>query len=175
MPFRITIEKYMASAAEYWTNIYHAPGNDVAAAGVIAAGLVAAELPLYNAGIIITKYRVDDMVEDTDVGHTEVVNAVGTSGQGNVNMPLFVVVRVDFSTIGGGRPSRKYIRGTLQEDDVTFTSLGASPITRCGIYAAAAIGTGFVDIDQQGINSYAVLPFPAMRQLRRGSKKKVAP
>jgi hypothetical protein len=173
---RITIEKFCAPLnGEYWTNIYHVNAADVAAAVPLMDAIVAAEASVLYASCIITKGRVDDMVENTDVYFTKVYNTPGGVSTTNAGefMPLFNVVRVDFGSTAGGRPSRKYYRGCLGETDTGGVTLTSGLLSRFATFVVTMIGTGYCDSSGADINSGATWPQPAMRQLRRGSKKKV--
>lgn len=172
---RVTIEKHYALAGEYWTNVYFHGGNDFAAAAQFANGVVAAERALYHSGITITKYRIDDNVENTDNFVTVPLNVSGTRAATSDPLPLFATGRVDFAA-GTGRPSRKYIRGLLQENDTAAFKLTNSALAELQAYGSAVVAAGdYVDVDGQDISSAAASPDIAMRQLRRGSKKKVTP
>lgn len=176
MIVRMNIEKYFASASEYWSNVYYCVADSPTAAISIADAVVNAEKATIDNAIIVTKAHLDDMTPGTEVFATKVYNAAGTKTVGTGDrLPLFVVCRVDFSTLGGGRPSRKYLRAILTEGDTTFTSIGAANLTLLATYAAAIVTAGCTDVDGQVFTSGSVLTPPAMRQLRRGSKKTSTP
>jgi hypothetical protein len=176
MPARIIVEFYDTVSAEYWTNRYFTSDPYTAAGDTIDA-LVAAHLPMLLNNCILTKVRVDDNVPDTDNFDTVGFNAAGTRTVGaDHRYPLFNTVRVDFDVSGGGRPSRKYLRGALLEGDVNFTTLTSAIITPANTFADAIVAIGTI-VDPQG-NAFldgVVWPAPQMRQLRRGSKKKITP
>lgn len=173
--FRITLEKFHATTGEYWTNIYHLNAADIAAAVPLMDAIQALEVPIHKTTVVITKGRVDDNVEDTDVFFTKVYNSPGTANTMGELVPLFVTTRVDFGSTAGGRPSRKYYRGTLDESDVSMTAFGTGHTNRMATFITGLIGTGYTDQSGNDINSGALYPAPQMRQLRRGSKKKVTP
>jgi hypothetical protein len=176
-PFRITVEKYDGRSAEFWTNVYWGAGSTVLDFTADIATIVNAEKALYDGNTTITKVRVDDAVQGTDNYRTYVYNVVGTyaPGAGNEFVAPFVVGRVDFET-GTGRPSRKYLRHCLYEADIAGMNLSAGAITRLNAYATSIVGTAaIVDVDGQDFVSGAAFPKVAMRQLRRGSKKKLTP
>lgn len=171
--FRATVEKFHGGYAHFWTNIYWVEAGDLAAALPVANSIATAELPLYSASVTVTKVRVDDAVENTDAFLTTVRNAIGTRAASAADsLPLFVVARVDFSAAGGGRPSRKYIRGCLDEADVQPLNLVAGVKTILQTYGDAIVGLAVVDPDGADLTSAAVWPRAAMRQMRRGSKKR---
>lgn len=174
--FRITIEKYLATQAEYWTNVYWSSATAIADAAATAAALVAIERGMYLPSVTITKYRVDDGEPNTDIFVTTPVNLVGTSGLTGQALPLFNVVRIDFAA-GQGRPSRKYYRGVLTEEwSDAFGALPATAKTQIQEWAdnLAAVSS-YVDVDGDDIVAGSAYPSVGMRQLRRGSKKKNTP
>lgn len=174
--YRGTLQKYWAQAASYWTNVYWIDAATLVDAGAVLTNIKNAELPLYTSGIIVTNGRVDDAVPDTDVYLTLPYNNAGTrAGPTSDIAPLWVTSRVDFGVSGMGRPSRKYLRGTLWEEDFTYNGLSANQLTRLNTYGAAIVGLTVVDPDGQDLISYSPFPAPQMRQLRRGKKRVVIP
>lgn len=174
--FRLTVEKYHNASAEYWVNRYYVNAADLADATLMSNGIVDAEKALYPNTVVITKSHVDDDVPLTLNYETTIRNLAGirTAPTGDF-LPLFVVARVDFSVAGGGRPSRKYLRGVLFEADTTFNTLGASILTALNTYASSVAASGACDPQGQDIIGGSPWNAPAMRQLRRGSKKKLVP
>lgn len=174
--FRVHVEKFMPSAAEYWTNVYHHVGDNLASALTFGTAVAAAERAILSPLVMITKVRADDAVPLTEQYATTVLNQLGQRDpQGAQLLPLFVVARVDFSAAFGGRPSRKYLRGVLLEADADFTNILTSSLGLINTYAAAVVAAGAWDVDQQELMSGVAHPQPGMRQLRRGSKKKPVP
>ena len=174
MPTRLTIEKL--HNGEYWTNVYFLSGS-IGDSASSAAAIVAAERAVTWNQVLFTKMRLDDTTEDTDVYATTPLNVFGLSDfSTNQAAALFNVVRVDFAA-GSGRPSRKYLRGILNEGNVNFNTI--APASVDGIQTAYADVladlTDYVDVDGDNITSGVVHPFVGMRQLRRGAKKKDTP
>lgn len=172
----VTVEKYYPPAGEYWTNVYHlnaASGEDASAA---AAAFRDAELPLYHPGVTLTKVRISSAIEEDEAHNTWAYNAAGTrTGVTSDMLPLFNVARVDF-TVAWQRPSRKYLRAVLVEAESTFTSLAAGLVSVLDAYGTAVRAiTGICDEHGNTFTGHSVWPAPAMRQLRRGSKKKLTP
>lgn len=174
--FRITVEKYASIVGEYWTNVYWATGATVDDFTADVNAIVAAERPLYPTWVTVTKVRVDDGQPNTDVYRTYVRNEAGTrTAISGDSLPLFVTARVDFSA-SMGRPSRKYIRSFLTENDTTMTAIAAAALTMLQTYGDAIVATAaVVDVDGQEFTGAVPYTAPQMRQLRRGSKKKVTP
>lgn len=175
--YRVMVEKHWAALNEFWTNVYYASGASLSDIATVATALVNAERPLYTAACTITKTHVDDMVPDTDVFETIPRNLSGTRTEPTSShlAPLFVVARVDFAVAGGGRPSRKYLRGVLWETDFNISALESGMLTLLNTYATAVASSGACDPQGQDIASGSAKNAPAMRQLRRGSKKKLTP
>jgi hypothetical protein len=174
--FRATVEKFQAAAGEYWVNRYFVNAANLGDAAAMLPGIVDAEKALYHAGVMITKSHVDDNIEGTEVYQTVIHNTLGIRATGGATaLPLFVVARVDFSVVGGGRPSRKYLRGMLLENDISFTTMEAGALAALQTYANNIVAAGVCDPQGQDVISGAPWQAPAMRQLRRGSKKKVIP
>jgi hypothetical protein len=172
---RATIEKFHAGSGEYWTNVYHVVADNPVAGLTVCDAIVTAEAAFHKNTVTITKARVDDMVVNTDVYATKVYNTPGALAPGADLLPLFNTVRIDWGNVAGGRPSRKYYRGALDDNDANFTALGAGIQSRMAAFIIAMIGTTFCDEHGHDINSGALFPQVQMRQLRRGSKKKVTP
>jgi hypothetical protein len=175
--FRMTVEKYAANQAEFWTNVYWLTGTTVNDFGPEVTAVVNAEKALYPEWVKITKVRIDDATPDTDVSKAYVQNISGTRAlvAGNQWAPLFVVARVDIET-ATGRPSRKYLRGVLFEADFDTASLTGGITALLQSYGNALVASAaLVDVDGQDFTAAAPYPAPAMRQLRRGSKRKVTP
>lgn len=174
--FRLTLEKYNSGFAEYWTNIYWCNVAVITDAVPLLTSLMNAERPLYWASTVITKGRVDDAVKLTDNFRTVTFNAAGTRASPTGDAyPLFAVSRVDFTVADGGRPSRKYLRATIADEDTAgATALAAAAVTRLQTYADAIVAAGLCDVDLAAITAGAVWPNIAMRQLRRGSKKRLS-
>ena len=176
MPYRLTIEKFLPTAYEYWTNVYYVDAVDFADAAQTANSVVAAERSIHLTSVIFTKYRIDDNVPNTDNFITVNLNVNGTRPVNDDPVPLWTTFRVDLPAIAG-RPSRKYYRGVLREDDVNaFGTLASQALTEFEAFCSTlgAIGA-LVDPDGQAILSATCAIVAAMRQLRRGSKKKLTP
>lgn len=173
--YRLTVEKYMAALNEYWTNVYHVNAESGANTVPITDALVAAERQILSTQAIITKVSITLPGDGSGaVFGANTYNLAGLLNTPNL-VPLFVVARVDF-TVGGSRPSRKYLRAALDEGLMTHTTIDGSYLAVLNTYAAAIVAvSGICDVDGQAIVAGSTKPSPAMRQLRRGSKKKLTP
>jgi hypothetical protein len=160
---------------EYWTNRYIVAAATLGEATAAGNMIIGVERPIHAQNVLFTKYRVSDGVPDTDTYQVFNVNQYGTADHaGSPLLPLFNVLRVDFNTEGGGRPSRKYLRGCLAEIHIDFNTIRPADIAawNTGYAAGMASLAAFVDVDGQQISGGSIYPFVSMRQLRRGSKRK---
>ena len=162
---------------EFWTNRYIINTPDLSSAVLIGNQIVSIERAIHKPGVTFTRFRVSDMDPNTDVYSIVAVALPGTA-PANVTggLPLFNVVRVDFNT-GQGRPSRKYLRTPIAEDQQADGTLAAAYATFIHTnYTIPMLGIDeFVDVDGQAFTSGATHQYVAMRQLRRGSKRRAAP
>lgn len=105
------------------------------------------------------------------------IGGIGAIGSTTVALPLFNVVRVDFRT-SSGRPSRKYLRILLVPADVAGSG-GILPSTvgyvTTDYSEPMALDTRFVDVDGEAFTGFTTYNMIAMRQLRRGSKRRLQP
>jgi hypothetical protein len=169
--WHVDIQKKMGS--EYWTNRYIVEATTKAAAVVIGQSIVDAELDVHTNYVTIDKYRVSDGLPNTDVYSIVTIGQTGVDVAGASYLPLFNCVRVDFN-VADGRPSRKYLRLPLLEDDVLNGELTSGKITAISTNYASVLFNlaGYVDVDGQTFTGFSVIPAVAMRQLRRGSKRR---
>lgn len=176
--FRVTVEKFVPSSNMFFSNVYHINAGTLAEGANQLTAFATAERPIFVPGVTVAKSRIDDRTPNTDNFITFSHNLAGTKAipAGAEQAPWWVVSRVDFMTGVPGRPSRKYLRGTLFEADFTMIALSAGQLTLLNNYAAAILAIpGICDVDGQALTAFAVFNSPAMRQLRRGSKKKPIP
>lgn len=176
MPAKLQVEKFLPQAGEYWVNTYNILAAwDSPAAFVAANAVVAAEQSLHLTNVIITKFRISDDILQTNNFRTTVVNQAGTRQiQGDL-MPLFVTARLDLST-GSGYPNRKYYRGVLLESETSFTTFTNAFIVTFGVFGGALLGIPeLCTLNNVPFTQSRPALSPAMRQLRKGSKKRPIP
>lgn len=159
---------------EYWTNRYCLAVADVAAGVTIAQQIVACERNITAGDVLFTRLRVSDAVKGTDNYAIHNINQFGLRPVDPSLLPLFNVLRVDFSTFGAGRPSRKYLRGVLGEGNIAFNTINATTIEfyESNYVTPMLAIDSYVDVDNQAFSAGSIYPFVAMRQLRRASKRK---
>ena len=168
----VDIEKMLNG--EYWTNRYVVRGANLAEAHAAGQVILGYERLIHANTVLFVKWRTSDGKPNTDTYAVSNSNLFGGRALGPQLFPLFNVIRVDFNTEGGGRPSRKYLRGCLNEEEVDFNALQVGLINLVNNnYASALAGfSPYVDVDNQELIAGSVYPFVGMRQLRRGSKRK---
>jgi hypothetical protein len=170
----VDIEKF--TAGEYWTNRYIVNQPDITLAQASGLGITNFERSVTSDSVTFTKYRVSDLNPETDLYVIVPLGNLGQRSAATPLLPLFNVVRVDFGT-GSGRPSRKYLRGILVEGDITFNTISTDLITLINTnYADPLVAANaYVDVDGEEIINRAVYSNVAMRQLRRGSRRRTEP
>jgi hypothetical protein len=171
-PYQLSIEKYYAG--EYWVNRYFLSTLALTDARTAANAIAALERTLYSGYVVMTKMSISSTQQGDFVYETIVLNQPGGRDIAlNQMLPLFVVVRVDFS-VQASRPSRKYLRGVLIEPDINGVAIEPAIITMVNTNYATKMAAiaDFVDPQGSDIVTGACHPQVAMRQLRRGSKKR---
>jgi hypothetical protein len=168
--WEVTITKQIG--AETWTNVYWVEAETLDAAGNVAAGIVGRERAMHYQQVEFVSYRVSDGVPGTDIFRIVPIGQNGAVAPTGQLLPLFNTLRVDFGA-AAGRPSRKYLRGCLAEDDIDFIFVQAAAKTRAQTYGTLMIeDNAFVDVDGQDLITAVVYQQVQMRQLRRGSKRR---
>lgn len=174
--YQIDIEKSLTPAGAntvYWTNVYHVNQSDMSGATTVGQSIVALEKAIHATNVSFTKMRVANASPIGGPGSIIPLTGAGARSVAAGFLPLFNVFRVDFN-VGGGRPSRKYLRGPVITGDNTSGNVVAGTITLLNNnYIAPLIATNALcDPQGQMFVSGAVYPSIGMRQLRRGSKRK---
>jgi hypothetical protein len=173
----VSLDIQKSWGGEYWTNRYILDVVDIPSGVTVADSIVGWEKDITLNIIEFVSYRLSDMIPGTDSYLVVPLTGFGERSVASQGLPLFNVLRVDFG-VGLGRPSRKYLRGVLVESDQS--ALGQLETASITEFAAAYVAplvaiTQYVDVDGQPIISGAVHPKVGMRQLRRGSKRKLEP
>jgi len=176
--YQVDIEKSYAPTAGttiYWTNVYYVNAADSAAATTSGQSIVTLEKTIHSSLVSFTKMRIRQPSVLSQAGTIVVLTGTGSRAT-TQPLPLFNVFRIDFS-VASGRPNRKYIRGpVLAGDNNSGAVLSTTATTIVNSYITPLINMNVV-VDKQGqpILTGALYPFVGMRQLRRGSKRKIAP
>jgi hypothetical protein len=168
--FKIDIEKRLGT--EWWTNSYLVDDPTIADAIDSANDFVARERAIHYDSVTFTKFRVSDL--NSLAYNITVLSGTGAIPTGTgVMMPLFNVVRVDFSSTLG-RPCRKYLRGCLRITDVfDATTINGNVVTRVQDDYGTPMASDLNYVDPQGdeIVGAATFSTVGMRQLRRAPKR----
>jgi hypothetical protein len=161
---------------EYWTNRYILEAADLAAATLAAHEIVDNERNIHSTLITFDKLRVSSVAEGDQEYAIESLTGNGEYNAGVLLVPLFNVVRVDFNC-ATGRPSRKYLRGCIGNENQVGPNLLPAYWTIVGTsYVTLMLNVpGFVDVDGQPFTSGVTMQRIGMRQLRRGRRKREAP
>lgn len=173
---QIDVEKM--ALGETFTNRYLVdvePG-DLAAALLITA-IVDAEKQMMYDNVTFIRARHSTLAEGDDEYTMTILSGSGARGLGSDHLlPLFNVVRIDFQPTAG-RPSRKYLRGCIAEGDVDgHLFIAGYEAGHAAGYISSITGQAHI-VDPQGddLVTGKMWPFVAMRQLRRGSKRRATP
>lgn len=177
--FQVDTEK--AIGGRPWTNRYLLVAETMLAAQVAGEAIVDIELSVHATAVQFTKWRVSAFGANSPEFVVVPMNATGQRTVAD-RLPLFNVVRVD---LYGGfyDPGRKYLHGCLGEGDQTdgmltsgartfFQTQYADPIAQI---PGLIIGSGLPPDGQREVTGATVFAEVAMRQLRRGSKRKTTP
>lgn len=172
--WKVDIQKVIGT--EYWTNVYHVEADNLADAKTIGDQIVVLEKAGHTENVQFNRMRVSDVAPDTDAYVTVPLTGQGSLANAGEILPLWNVVRVDFFTTVG-RPSRKFLRGIVQEGYSNGTVItGGLRDTIQNQYATPLANLlGVVDVDGQPIEGGQVFATIGMRQLRRGSKRRLNP
>lgn len=177
--WQIDIEKRLGQ--EFWTNVWNVDAGNLQEAIGAAQDIILMEQAIHTSYVTFTKARVRTPVQGDFIFETIPINELGTIDPlGDSYLPLFNCVRVDFG-VSASKPSRKYFRLPLLESQQTNGLLvGAFRLQveqqiAQRLIALQTAGTPLVDVDAQPLNGANVAIDVAMRQLRRGSKRKEKP
>lgn len=172
--FDVDIEKRLNS--EFWTNRYIVNADSLGTAIGIAQIIVSAEQEFHGTPVTFTRYRVASTVVGDGVYTVQPIGQQGARALPGQLLPLFNTLRMDFNAVSG-RPSRKYYRGVLTEDDINGDTVntgnfvgGAGSIT--ALFTTVEEPQGIVDPQGERLVATVVWPFVQMRQLRRSKRRR---
>lgn len=163
-----------------WSNRYIVEATSLAEASAQADTIAQAERVFHNQSTLFTYARTSSVTEGDSLYTTTPLNLGGLRADPTDNLPLWNVVRVDVTVLLGGRPSRKYYRLPLGENDVNNYIIIAGTQNLIGdavnslITTMIAASTPIVDPDGQDWFSATVVPRVAMRQLHRKRRRRPA-
>lgn len=172
--FQIDVEKQMGT--EYWTNVYHVVATDIDDATTQGQEIVLQEREIHSTGVGFVKYRVSTY--PTSDGEFVIV-ALSGAGERTFSggmLALFNVARTDLN-IGRGRPCRKYYRAPIYEGDQEDGALTIAfrGIVDEAVQAMIVGGANLCDPEGDLVQSAITATAVGMRQLRRGSKRRLEP
>lgn len=176
--YQIDIEKSLqptAGVTNYWTNVYYTNAASEAAAITTGQSVVTLEKQIHANNVTFTKMRTRLVSDLAQTGTVTVLTGTGARTASEY-LPLFNVVRIDFG-VASGRPNRKYLRLPVLEGDTTSALLTSAMKTLvANSYSTPLINTNAItDKSGQPILTAAIADAVGMRQMRRGSKRKVTP
>jgi hypothetical protein len=178
--YKVDVEKF--KDGEYWTNRYILSSTTLENAVEGSDIIVEGERAFHRTGVAFTKVRVSSAVENDLVYSSRPLTNSGLLEDSGPYLPLFNVIRADFPVEGGGRPSRKYYRMGICAGDVvvdyqvssSLVILMESELTAM-LAALGGNASPLVDPQTQEIDGVAVFDRIAMRQLRKGSRRRTEP
>jgi hypothetical protein len=171
--WQIVIEKNLGT--EYWVNDYHVQANDFADAVAAGGDIVAIERNVHTTLVSFTKYRVRP-AGSTAQGTVIAVGLNGLAGATTDYLPLYCTARIDMAP-ASGRVGRKYLKLPISEAAQAGGQFNAGFIDFMGInYITPLLALG-VTCKPGGevFSSMGVVPAVQMRQLRRGSRRRLQP
>lgn len=172
--FYVEIEKRLGS--EFWTNRWIVRSDTLANANsVLGVAILDAERQLHSTTVLFTRYRVSTVAAGDESYVIVPINQFGLRAHGTALLPLFNTLRVDFPA-ASGRPSRKYFRGVLTEEDITgdaiLTSFNSYMAAFVDNFAETAEGPGILDPQEQLFTNAVPITNVQMRQLRRSRRRR---
>jgi hypothetical protein len=168
---------------EKWSNRYIIEASGLAAAVACHGPIVEGELSVHKSTVTITAIRISDLNPATDQFVVVPYNSAGLVTATADILPLFNTCRIDVEVEGFGRPSRKYYRLPLAEDEqddgvlssVTGTAVADMVTQMITDVDTAGGGDGeLVDPDGQSWISATHFTKVQMRQLHRRRRRSLA-
>lgn len=161
----------------YWTNRYLldlADPLDVSEAMITA--IVGVEKVIHGVSVQFVSVRVSDMAEGTDNFIVYPQTGTGATGDGGAPLAGFMTLRADLAVVPG-RPLRKYYRVYVGEGQIVGSVWDETYRSSCETQLGDLLEAIPTWCDPAGNHAQNVVVKTAvqMRQLRRGSKRKVTP
>lgn len=170
--WNVDIQKKLGD--ERWTNRYILRADTITMADGVAQLIYNYERSVHSPAVEFERIRTSDRIPDTDVYIINELHTFGLFNYDGERTPLWNVAVVLFETLMG-RPSRKYLRIPIHESQMSGDNLGSGLIAALDQNYAQPMWQlpEFVDVDDQRFVGASVQPTVGMRQLRRGSKRKL--
>lgn len=172
--FQVDIEKRLGS--EFWSNVYHVWATDLAGAQFMGNAIVAAERTFHASTVTFTRFRASSIAVGDGIYTITPVGLTGQRNPGAALLPLFNTLRFDFNA-ATGRPSRKYYRGVLTENDIEGDAVNTAAFVAgsneiADLFQTDPMTAGIIDPQQEIFTGLVVWPFVQMRQLRRSRRRR---
>jgi hypothetical protein len=161
---------------EYWTNKWYVIATDRVDAVTAANAIATIMAGFVLQPVVLDKVRITPEPFLKNVYQDIALSLTGTAGAGPV-APLFNCARLR-SSGNYGRQTNHYMRGTVQLDSIAADQrFNAGAITFFNGKCAQLMDLNWPLCDKNGyVYVYLnVSPIVGMRQLRRGSKRRVRP
>lgn len=161
-------------ALKRWNNVYHVNATSRADAGLLAPGIIDLEKAIYPSDVAIVRWSVrNPLVRGDTESRTVFVAGTRRAADPNTQLPLFntVLARLRVET---GRPSLKYFRLPLHEDEVTAGRITTDTYDGISGFLTALVALAEItDEDGQVVNGSEVALDVQMRQLGWHRRKRV--
>lgn len=175
--FQLDIQKQdLQGETEFWTNVYHLQLDGYDDLGPPAA-IVAAERAIHSGYVAFVSFRLKQAL--TPFGYSRIVALAGPGEYvvGSTQLlPLYSTMRVDMG-VSIGLPIRKYLRTGVSEFESDGRNWKSDYIATVASQYANVV-SHLPEIRNpagDAITGYAVKVPVQMRQLRRGSKRRLNP
>lgn len=173
--YRIQIFKRLGPGGKEYSNVYHLIAGDLSQADSAARDIAMIESNVTPNNVTFIRARTSDETPASDLYVTTPLNYLGALDTNPELLPPFNTVRVDF-TVGGGRPSYKFLRNIIGESNYTQGGLtsGSQAFIQenyaDALMAAlgdATMGVHITDEDGLPFSDALVWPLVQMRQTYR--------
>jgi len=177
MPATHKVEIFKSAFGENWGNVYLIDYLSAGASFATIVDSIASTEQSFHSDQILFEYARVSTLAPSDNDFVTIPLAVNGQRIVASPLPLFVTLRVDIAVQEGGRPSRKYYRGVLGEDDITATAVSAGIRTTVADALSTLIDdlrgltTPVVDPQGQEWNTPIAYTKPQMRQLHRKRRR----
>jgi hypothetical protein len=174
--YECDIQKYDGDSY-YWTNQYHIEAGDYTSALTTAVQITDIERTIHTTRVQYNALRVK--LKGTPHGASQIqpLSGYGTyAATGSDKLSYWNVVRCDFA-VALGMPNRKYLRTLMDEAMIFGLSLsnGYHDFIQTNYVLALLQVPGLRSNHDQLFVDGVCKPNVAMRQMRRGSKRKARP
>lgn len=175
-----TIQTFKHLGSQKWTNRYIVDAADLAAATSAALIILDHERTRQLDVVTLDYARISTAATGDDVYTTLPYNLNGSASTGGVDyLPLYNTVLVDIGVTGGGRPSRKFYRPPIRENEQSNGTLDSSVVAAFNTMVSDMISdlednsTPAVDPQGQALQGASVSTHPAVqeRQLHRRRRR----